>query len=193
MIMKHTAIFFDKDGTLLEDVPYNVAPECIRLAPKAEQALAALAGTNARLFIVTNQPGIALGYFSRSALTEVEATLSRIFQQNGVHLSGFYYCPHHPDGTVAPYARHCNCRKPAPGLLLKAAAEHGIDLRRSWMIGDILNDIEAGRRAGCRTILIDNGNETEWQLSPLRKPDYVAVDIEQAAHHILARRERVRA
>jgi histidinol-phosphate phosphatase family protein len=96
-------------------------------------------------------------------------------------LDGFYFCPHHPEGTVAPWSIECHCRKPLPGLLLKAAHEHGIDLRASWMVGDILHDVEAGNRAGCRTILIDNGNETEWRLGPRRVPTRMAPDLYTAA------------
>jgi histidinol phosphatase-like enzyme len=94
-------------------------------------------------------------------------------------LDGFYYCPHAPDAG-------CDCRKPAPGMLERAAREHGVDLRASWMIGDILDDVEAGRRAGCRTILLDNGNETEWRDGEQRCPDYVARDLAQAAAIIAA-------
>lgn len=177
----------------MEDMPYNVASEKIRMTPHAERALASFAGVDADLFIITNQPGVALGYFSPSALTSVQQTLSGIFVRNGVRLSGFYYCPHHPDGILPRYSFHCACRKPAPGLLLHAAQAHGIDLGRSWMIGDILHDVEAGRRAGCSTILINNGNETEWLQSPLRIPDYVADDLEDAARHILANLEMARA
>lgn len=189
--MGRAGIFFDKDGTLLEDVPYNVTPACMRMAPRAERALAALAGSDAELFVITNQPGIAHGYFPPSALAGIESALNGIFLQNSVRLAGFYYCPHHPEGVIAQYAYYCDCRKPAPGLILQAASEHGIDLGRSWMVGDILHDIEAGHRAGCRTVLIDNGNETEWQLSPLRQPDYVAGNLEDAVKHILAQQEMV--
>lgn len=95
----------------------------------------------------------------------------------GMPLAGFYYCPHAPIGVGQAEHAGCRCRKPRPGLLLDAADQHGIDLRRSWMVGDILDDVEAGRRAGCRTVLIDNGNETEWAVSRLRVPDYCAPDL----------------
>jgi histidinol phosphatase-like enzyme len=91
-----------------------------------------------------------------------------------VPIAGFYYGPHHPEGTVGSYAISCRCRQPGPGLLLQAADELGLDLAQSWLVGDILNDVEAGQRAGCRTVLIDNGNETEWILSPGRVPHYTA-------------------
>jgi histidinol-phosphate phosphatase family domain/HAD-superfamily hydrolase, subfamily IIIA len=185
--MKRIGIFLDKDGTLLEDVPYNVAPERMHMVPRAEYALALLARTDADLFIISNQPGVALGYFPMSALAHVHAEMNRLFAQCGARLSGFYFCPHHPDGVIGEYALRCDCRKPAPGLILQAATENDIDLSRSWMIGDILHDIEAGRRAGCGTVLIDNGNETEWQLTPMRRPDYIASDLEDAVRHIMRR------
>jgi histidinol phosphatase-like enzyme len=119
-------------------------------------------------------------------LGEVERSLRRLLAAFGVPLAGFYYCPHHPKGTVAAYTVSCRCRKPAPGLLLRAAAEHGIALDQSWMIGDILDDIEAGRRAGCQTVLIDNGNETEWRVGRRRRPHRVADDLAEAARLILA-------
>ena len=176
-------IFFDKDGTLLEDMAYNVEPELIRLAPTAGDALQLFSKLDMDLFVITNQPGVALGYFPASALIEVEATLRGLFAQQGAKLKGFYYCPHAPEkeGTST---NSCLCRKPAPGLLKLAAHEHGINLQGSWMVGDILNDVEAGRRAGCDTILINNGNETEWHLNPFRLPDYFASDLLSAAQFI---------
>ncbi len=98
-----------------------------------------------------------------------------------VRLSGFYYCPHHPHGKIPEYAVDCFCRKPRPGLLQKAALEHEIDLASSWLVGDILHDIEAGNRAGCRTVLIDNGNEAEWDLSPRRQPEFIVKNVYEAA------------
>ncbi len=179
------AVFLDKDGTLIEDVPYNVDPARVRLAPGAVEALRLLRGTDFRLIVVSNQSGVAHGLFPEAALAGVEARLRELLAAGGVALDGFYYCPHHPDGSVAAYATVCDCRKPLPGMLRRAAREHGIDLARSWLVGDILNDVEAGRRAGCRTVLLDNGHETEWVMSELRRPDCVAVDLLGAAWAIL--------
>ncbi len=124
---------------------------------------------------------MALGRFRESALQPVERRLTEMFAANGAVLSGFYYCPHHPRASVPGYRFTCVCRKPRPGLLELAAVEHGIKLRDSWFIGDILDDVEAGRRAGCKTILLDNGHETRWELSALRRPDYMAPDLAGAA------------
>ena len=177
-------MLFDKDGTLLEDVPYNVDPARMRFAPGAREALTLLAARGLRLFVVSNQSGVALGRFPYEALGEMEAHLRRMFEACGVTLAGAYWCPHHPEGLIAQYAHRCACRKPAPGMLLQAAREHGIDLAASWFVGDILDDIEAGTRAGCRTVLIDNGNETEWVSGPDRVPTLREPDLLCAAQAI---------
>lgn len=180
------AVFLDKDGTLVEDVPYNVDPQKIRLAPGAVEGLSALHENGYALILVSNQSGVAHGFFPEQALGEVERSLRQQLAAFGVPLAGFYYCPHHPQGNVAGYAIACRCRKPAPGLLRRAAADLGIDLAESWMVGDILDDIEAGRRAGCRTVLIDNGNETQWRRGRRRRPHHRAADLAEAARIILA-------
>ncbi len=183
--MSAKAIFLDKDGTLVHDVPYNIDPARIRLTPGAGKGLAILQRAGYRLIVVSNQSGVARGYFGEEALVPVQARLSELLASHGVTLDGFYYCPHHPQGSVLQYAVTCACRKPAPGLLRLAAEELDLALAESWMIGDILDDVEAGHRAGCRTILIDNGNETEWILSSERHPDYTTSNLGQAAQLIL--------
>jgi D-glycero-D-manno-heptose 1,7-bisphosphate phosphatase len=179
------AVFLDKDGTLIEDVPYNVDPRLVQFTEGAIAALQLLQSTNYALIIISNQSGIARGYFSLTALTKLEHHLRSCLSASGVTLQGFYYCPHHPDGIIQPYNIDCTCRKPQPGLLHQAASQQAIDLNHSWMVGDILNDVEAGWAAGCRTILIDNGNETEWQLSPTRSPHYLVKNLYEAAQIIL--------
>jgi histidinol-phosphate phosphatase family protein len=179
------AVFLDKDGTLIEDVPYNVDPTLIRMTPGAMDGLRALHDAGYLLIVVSNQSGVARGYFEERALGGVEAHLGALFDAAGVPLAGFYYCPHHPHSCVDAYAVQCACRKPAPGLLTRAARDHGVDLGRSWMIGDILHDVEAGRRAGCRTILLDVGHETEWELTSARIPDFTMASLDAAARLIV--------
>lgn len=179
--MKRKAIFLDKDGTLVNDVPYNVDPDRITLSPNAAEGLRLFSRLGYTLLVVSNQSGVARGYFRESALERVWRRLDAMLAAEDVHIDGYYYCPHHVDGTVDAYVRDCDCRKPRSGMLRRAAAEHDIDLPSSWMAGDTLNDVEAGRRAGCHTILIDNGNETEWLLSPERIPDLRAPDLHAAA------------
>ena len=184
--MPGKAIFLDKDGTLIDDVPYNIEPELIRLSPRAIEGLQLFAQLGYRLVVVSNQSGVARGMFAESALDAVWHRLDHLLEPHGIDIDGYYFCPHHPEGSMASYALECDCRKPQPGLLHEAAAEHGIELAGSWMVGDILNDVEAGNRAGCHTVLIDNGNETEWLLTPARMPDLVAADLYSAAQQIAA-------
>lgn len=175
------AVFLDKDGTLVVDVPYDVDPDRVRLADEAGPALAALAAAGYRLVVVSNQPGVAYGYFDGAALLAVHRRVQDLLAPHGVRLDGFVWCPHAPrDGRPA-----CPCRKPAPGLLLRASRQLGLDLARSWLVGDILDDVEAGRAAGCRTVLLDVGNETEWDLAIARLPDHVVADLPAAARRIL--------
>lgn len=178
------AIFLDKDGTLVENVPFNVDPSRIRLTPNAVAGLRRLQELGYLLIGVSNQPGIALGYFTEAQLDVATNHLRALLADQRIDLSALYYCPHDPGGNSRRYAMRCRCRKPAPGLVLTAAHIHDIDLARSWLIGDILHDIEAGARAGCRTVLIDNGNETEWRHGPYREPTYRARNLADAAQYI---------
>ncbi len=178
-------VLLDKDGTLVENVPYNVDPARIRFAPGAERGVRLLAQNGYRIALVSNQPGVARGLFSEADVERVGAHLAARLESLGAELAGFYFCPHHPDGMLARYRRACGCRKPQPGLLRRAALDLGLDLKATWLVGDILDDVEAGRRAGCRTILIDNGNETEWVRGRYREPEHIAADLAAAARFIV--------
>ena len=179
------AVFVDKDGTLVEDVPYNVDPARLRFTPAALVGLRALADAGYAVIVVTNQPGLATGRFTRREFAVLEAALCRrVRDESGVDITAVSCCPHAPSpgGTIG-----CLCRKPAPGMLRQAARAHRLDLAQCWMIGDILDDVEAGHRAGCRAILLDVGNETEWKLSPIRSPEARCADLAEAARFILSR------
>lgn len=177
------AVFLD--GTLVQDAAYNVDPARVVLADGAAAALRRLRDRGFVFVMASNQPGIAQGRFDAAALDAVEARLRALLAEDDVELLACYWCPHEPrrgrDG-VAP----CDCRKPAPGLLLRAANAHGIDLARSWMVGDIVDDVEAGARAGCRTVLLDSGDETQWVRVEGRVPDCVVHSFAEAAASILA-------
>lgn len=172
------AIFLDKDGTMIQNVPYNVDREKIRFLPGVLQGLRALYEAGYILIIVSNQSGIGQGLFTELDVAKVGKYLDEKLIEWGSKLNGFYYCPHLPHDM-------CLCRKPSPDLLYQAAISQQIDLQNSWMIGDILHDIEAGNRAGCRTILINNNNETEWDLDPHRMPEYIVNDFPEATNVIL--------
>lgn len=181
------AIFLDKDGTLIEDIPYNVNPDLIRLTSGAVEGLKKLKTKGYLLIVISNQSGIAHGYFQKDAIEQVKGKLTEILGVSEISLDGFFYCPHHPQGVVTSYTMSCNCRKPKPGMLLHAAKDYNINLSQSWMVGDILNDVEAGNNAGCKTILINNGNETEWEINDKRKPTTIVRDLNEAATFILQR------
>ncbi|MBC8032841.1 MAG: HAD family hydrolase [Chitinophagaceae bacterium] len=178
------AVFLDKDGTLVKDVPYNVNVERIVLDPHAVSALLLLSSKNYLLVIISNQAGVAKGYFAEKDLVKANDHLVKMLAEQGVHIDAFYYCPHHPEGIIPEYTKQCDCRKPGSGMFLNAADTFNIDTSRSWMIGDILDDVEAGHNAGCRSILYDNGNETEWLLNDKRNPDYMVNDLYTAAQII---------
>jgi D-glycero-D-manno-heptose 1,7-bisphosphate phosphatase len=179
------AIFLDKDGTVIVDVPYNVDLARIELQVGCGEALRRMQRLGYALVVVSNQSGVARGYFSLSAVGPVEQHIRQLLAAEGVSLSGFYFCPHFEHGAVQEFAVPCECRKPRPGMLLTAARELSIDLERSWMIGDILDDVEAGHRADCAAILLDNGGETIWDVGDRRRwPDFVTTDLLGAAEFI---------
>lgn len=176
------ALFIDKDGTLIENVPYNADPNLLRFMPGAGEALARLQRAGLALVVVTNQSGLARGYFTRAEFARYQqALVQRLEAEHGVVIDGFEVCPH---GVGAEGRPACLCRKPAPGMLIRAAHRHGIDLSRSWMVGDILDDVEAGHRAGAGGLLFDSGGENTWRRSPLREPDAVFTDWAALADHL---------
>lgn len=186
---RNAAVLLDKDGTLVENVPMNVDPARIRLMPGAAAALRRLRDAGFRLAVVSNQGGVAHGRFAASALRGVEERITALLREHGVGIDLFLWCPHDPSGTVSEFAVPCDCRKPAPGLVRRALERLDADPARSWMVGDILHDVEAGARAGCRTILLDSGGETEWVPGPFRTPDLVASDFAAVADAVLSARE----
>ena len=170
-------VLLDKDGTLIEDLPYNVDPARIALAPGAAEGLPLLEAAGCCIAVVSNQAGVARGMFAESALEGVEQRLRELLADIGVTLHGFHYCPHDAAGSVARYRVACECRKPAPGLIERAARALGAEPESAWVVGDILDDVEAGRRAGCRTVLIGEQPSVA---------DLVATDLLTAARQVLA-------
>lgn len=168
------AIFIDKDGTLIPNIPYNVDPGLVTLNKNAGETLRNLQQQGYLIVVVSNQAGVAKGMFKEEQLERVKTKLEKLLLNVDVILNGFYYCPHHNEGVIIDYAIDCNCRKPKAGMIQRAIKKLNIDPHCSWMIGDILNDVEAGKRAFCKSILFDCGNETEWNNSGLRKPDFIA-------------------
>lgn len=183
--MKERALFLDRDGTLVWPRHFPSRPEQLILFDGIGPELGALQTAGFRLVVITNQSGLAHGYFTEAELDRMHEHLAGELARLGVQLDGVYYCPHHPEGTLPALAVDCACRKPQPGLLRRAAADMDLDLPRSWFLGDILDDVEAGNRAGCRTVLVDLGTES-LPGQPQRTPHFVARDTVHALQLVRA-------
>ena len=177
------AVFIDRDGTLNEEVGYLHRPEDVVLIPGAAEALARLNARGIPVLVVTNQAGIGKGKYGWADFQAVMDRIGALLAAAGAHMDGVYAAPHHAKG-VGGY-RHPDHpdRKPNPGMLLRAAEEHGIDLARSWMVGDKELDLGAGRNAGCRVALVRTGYGSEVDGS---QADLVAGDLGEAVDRILA-------
>lgn len=158
---RQTAVFLDRDGTINEEVGYLDHLEKLRLIPGAAEAIRLINESGMKAVVVTNQSGVARGMFDEAFVDEVHARLREMLGEQGAFLDGLYFCPHHPTEGRGRYLRGCDCRKPAPGLLLRAVEQLSLDPERSTMIGDTLKDIEAAARIGARGILVRTGYGAE--------------------------------
>jgi D-glycero-D-manno-heptose 1,7-bisphosphate phosphatase len=149
-MIKRKAAFFDRDGTLIKDVPFLSRLEDVELLPQAVELAQACLMQGYTLFVVSNQSGIARGFYDEAFVERTHEYLASLFAEHGVYFQDFYFCPHHPTEAVMPkYKIDCQCRKPKPGMLVQAAREHGIDLAQSILFGNEERDLAAGRAAGC--------------------------------------------
>ncbi len=174
------AVFLDRDGVIIEQVEgYLDDPEGVKLLPGAAAAIRRLREAGFAVVVVTNQAGVGYGYLTEETLNAIHARLVEALSREGAVLDGIYWCPHTPE-------ENCPCRKPAPGMLLRAAKELGIDLSRSYMVGDMTTDIEAGKRAGCFTVLLRTGfGGADGRSDTV--PDAICDDLPAAADFILSR------
>lgn len=180
MSSKAKAAFIDRDGVINEERNYVHRIEDFVLLPGVVEGLALLRDAGYKLVVVTNQAGIARGYYDQASMERLHDYLRARLAEGGVVLDGIYFCPHHPKGSIAALAIECNCRKPAPGLLLQAESDLDLDLASSVLIGDKRSDIQAGRRAGVhRTVLVESGHAVE--ASARAEADLVASDLLAAA------------
>jgi D,D-heptose 1,7-bisphosphate phosphatase len=186
--MSNKAIFLDRDETLIEDPGYINNPEQVKLLDGVAEALIELKALGYKLIVATNQSAVARGIVTEKVLGEIHDRIRQLLSRKNAFLDGIYYCPYHPDGVVPKYRKESDCRKPNPGMLQQAAAEMDIDLSQSWSLGNSLRDVEAGRRAGCRTILIDTPSHHKPSGSSLFQagvaPDHRAVNIKEAVNII---------
>jgi D-glycero-D-manno-heptose 1,7-bisphosphate phosphatase len=188
--MGRPAIFFDRDGTLSYEVGYVNHLSRFRLLPYAIDAVRVVNASGRLAVLVTNQAGVARGYFPESLIHEVHARVRADMEAGGAHLDGIYACVHHPSVGEPPYRQDCECRKPRPGLLRQAEKELGADLSRSWMIGDRHGDLAVAWAAGARAALVKTGyglGELAWHAARLpRQPDLVAEHVLEAVERIVS-------
>jgi D-glycero-D-manno-heptose 1,7-bisphosphate phosphatase len=150
-------VFLDRDGVVIEDSHYLGKPEHVRLIPGSAEAIASLNRAGWPVVIVSNQSGVARGMFDEADVNAVHTHLAELLHGYGARIDAFHFCPHHPEAELAAFRVECECRKPRPGMLVRAAAELRLNLRASWMIGDRVTDLEAGAAVGCRTVLLRTG------------------------------------
>jgi D-glycero-D-manno-heptose 1,7-bisphosphate phosphatase len=178
------AIFLDRDGVVIDDVHHLSSPAEVRLLPGSADAIAALNRAGWPVVVVTNQSGVARGLFTAATVEAVHDHLSDLLAGYGARVEAYYYCPHHPTADGAADPAECACRKPRPGMLLRAADELGLDLRRSWMVGDRDTDLEAGAAAGTRTVLVRTGHGSEADATAFDRArlnlEVVATDLADA-------------
>ena len=192
--MNRRALLIDRDGTVCEDVGYLDSPEALRLIGGSAAALAQAARAGFQTVLITNQAGVGHGHFDELRLDEIHDRLRELLAAEGARLDGIYYCPHHPEAALPRYRLDCDCRKPKPGMLLRARDEMGIDLGSSYVVGDHPRDVEAGSRAGATSILVLTGHgrkmRTPESAPGSTAPAHVAADLREAVGWILEREGR---
>jgi D-glycero-D-manno-heptose 1,7-bisphosphate phosphatase len=155
--LTESAVFLDRDGTLIEEVGYLDRVERVELYPWTIDAVRSFNRAGFRVVLVSNQSGVARGFFTEAVVDEVHRHMAQLLAAGGARIDAYYYCPHHPDGKVAGYALACDCRKPNPGLVERAVREFGIDPARSFVVGDRWLDVALARRVGARGVLVRTG------------------------------------
>lgn len=186
---KAPAVFLDRDGTICKEVGYLSHPDQLELLPGSAAAIAQLNRAGVLVIVTTNQSGVARGYFTEADVAAVHRRLQELLAASGARLDAVYYCPHHPEKGAEPYRQDCECRKPKLGMIRRAQKELSFDIHQSYAVGDKLSDIEFGKAAGLRTILVRTGYgaEEEKKISgeETTRPDFVADDLLSAVAWIV--------
>ncbi|MGA2780646.1 MAG: D-glycero-beta-D-manno-heptose 1,7-bisphosphate 7-phosphatase [Smithella sp.] len=193
---KNTAVFLDRDGTINEEVGYLDSLDKFKIIPGAYEAIRLINESGMKVVVISNQAGVARGLFTEDFVKITHEYLQNALRKRGAYIDNFYYCPHHPTEGIELYRQVCNCRKPAPGMLLQAAQDLNIDFKRSYLVGDRFNDMEAGKKIGVRGILVKTGfgqsllqDDGPDEATPENKPDFIAADILEAVKLILKDKE----
>ena len=177
MIRPDIAVFLDRDGTVNVEENFISSAGQLRLIPRSASAIRALNDLGAKVFIITNQSGVARGYFTEAAVRDVNDALKTLLKKEGAVVDDFFYCPHLPGAPDKRYDVVCDCRKPKPGMLHQAREKYGVDLRNSFVVGDRCVDIQAGKAAGTGTVMVSTGYGSEDIRNCRNLPDFVASDL----------------
>ena len=192
---KRPAVFFDRDGTLIADKGYLNHPSQIKLFFQTAEVLKNLRKAGFYIFVVTNQSGVARGYFPEAQVKKVHQKLRRMLKVKGAKVDAFFYCPHHPQGKVKSFSKKCDCRKPSPGMVKQALKRYPVDLKKSYVVGDKMDDVLLARNAKVAAGLLvrtGNGRKSELEFKKLKlKNSAVVSNLAQAAQWILSRKDKL--
>ena len=187
------AVFLDRDGVITKEPPYYAHKiNQLELIPKSAEAIKLLNESGFKVIVVSNQAGVARGYYQEEDIQIYNNEMKRQLEEKGAYIDAIYYCPHYPEATIEKYKIDCECRKPKPGMLKLAEKDLNLDLKCSFLVGDKMSDIEAGYRAGCKTILVltGQGNDELKKISEMDiKPNYISKDL-FAAIQIIKRNDK---
>ena len=189
---KNTAVFLDRDGTIVEEVGYLDSLEKLTLFPNTPKAIRLINESGMRAVVITNQSGVARGYFKEDFVRTVHRHIEKMLRGKGAVIDGFYYCPHHPTEGRGKYLTSCICRKPEAGMLIRAAEEMNVDLSRSYVVGDTCKDVELAAKVGAKGVLVRTGYGSDRQKEAIcheSKPVYIAEDILDAVKWIIEDRK----
>ncbi len=178
------AVFVDRDGTINVDVDFLSSAGQLQLIPRSAEAIKELNDLGIPVVVITNQSGIARGLYSEDDLHRVHSAMDVMLKKHGATVLAYYYCPHHPTDGIAPYLKDCECRKPKPGMLLRAKKKFGFNLKRSFIVGDKLVDVQAGKSVGAVAIQVSTGYGVKEKNLTADIRDYYAVDLFDAVQFI---------
>jgi D-glycero-D-manno-heptose 1,7-bisphosphate phosphatase len=196
---KNVAVFLDRDGTINEEVGYMDSLDKLKIIPASYQAIKLINLNGMKAIVISNQAGVARGLFTEEFVHEINNIITADLQKHGAVIDKFYYCPHHPEHGSGEYLQNCNCRKPAPGMLLQAAEELNIDLSSSYFVGDRFIDMETAKKVGAKGVLVKTGygedllqDDGPDRATPENAPDFIAADILEAVLLILKDRKNIK-